>query len=107
MGTAAYLCREISYLFRPLYLIYAMIPAFSEAAWHEKVHGTAFKSPWLSRSVNFIASFMGHRDVVFSAWSHAWTNFKGTDPELPAPRPPNVLVVLWNFTRMQGSILQL
>ena len=59
------------YIFWPLYPIYSMIFAFSEAAWHETVHGTAFRSRRLNRTVNFIASFMGHRDVVFSTWSHA------------------------------------
>ena len=110
-GTLAYNLMDIWYLFIPAYLVYSLIFAFSEAAWHETVHGTAFKSRWLNKSVNFIASIMGHRDIVFSTWSHAvhhsYTNMKGTDPELQAPRPPNLLVILVNFTRFHGSLMQL
>lgn len=97
--------------FVPMFLIYSMIFAFSEAAWHETTHGTAFRTRWMNKAVNFIASVMGHRDMVYSTWSHAvhhsYTNHKGTDPELQAPRPPNFFIILWNFTRMQGSIVQL
>lgn len=110
-GVLAWLLMGTWWLFVPVYLIYSMIFAFSEAAWHETVHGTAFRTRWLNRAVNWITSFMGHRDVVFSTWSHAihhsYTSHKETDPEIQAPRPPNLLVILWNFTRMQGSILQL
>jgi fatty acid desaturase len=111
LGVAAYVLVGRWWLFVPVYLAYSMVFAFSEAAWHETVHGTAFKSRWLNRSVNFVASFMGHRDVVLSTWSHAihhsYTNFKGTDPELQAPRPPNLFVIALNFFRLQGSLVQL
>lgn len=110
-GTLAYSLLDTWYLFVPAYLVFSLIFAFSEAAWHETVHGTAFKSRWLNKSVNFVASIMGHRDIVFSTWSHAihhsYTNIKGIDPELQAPRPPNLFVIVLNFTRIHGSIMQL
>ena len=103
-GTLAYNLLGTWYLFWPAYLIFSLIFAFSEAAWHETVHGTAFKSRWLNRTVNFIASILGHRDIIYSTWSHAvhhsYTNIKSTDPELQAPRPPNLFIILliMNFT---------
>jgi len=110
-GVCAYLLYGTWYLFWPVFLVYSMIFAFSEAAWHETVHGTAFNSRWLNKMVNFVTSFMGHRDVVFSTWSHAvhhsYTSFKETDPEIQAPRPPNLFAIIVNFTRFQGSMVQL
>ena len=110
-GTLAYSFLGTWYLFWPAYLVFSLIFAFSEAAWHETVHGTAFKSRWLNKTVNFIASILGHRDIIYSTWSHAvhhsYTGIKDTDPELQAPRPPNLFIIILNFTRIQGSFVQL
>lgn len=77
------------------YLIYAVIyGSTSDSRWHESSHGTAFKTDWMNNALYEIASFMVMRESTLWRWSHTRhhsdTIIVGRDPEIAAPRPPNL-----------------
>ena len=63
-----------------------------DSRWHECGHGTAFKTPWMNRTLYHIASFMMMRNPVVWKWAHARhhsdTIHVGRDPEIQLTRPP-------------------
>src|SRR5260221_3029848 len=73
----------------------------SDARWHEAGHGTAFKTDWMNNALYEIASFMVMRESIVWRWSHTRhhsdTIIVGRDPEIAAPRPPDLKVVVMNF----------
>lgn len=82
---------------------WAIIPFFiygvfygtaADSRWHECNHGTAFKSDWMNRVVYEMASFMVVRESVLWRWTHVRhhsdTLITGSDPEIAAPRPPQI-----------------
>lgn len=81
------------------YLIYAALFAGSaDARWHEGLHGTAFKTDWMNSALYEIASFMVLRESTVWRWSHTRhhsdTIIVGRDPEIAAPRPPDITGML-------------
>jgi Na+-transporting NADH:ubiquinone oxidoreductase subunit F len=77
------------------YLIYCpLYAATSDSRWHESGHGTAFKTDWMNNALYEIASFMVKREATVWRWSHTRhhsdTTIIGRDPEILAPRPPNL-----------------
>ena len=77
------------------YLLYAALYAStSDSRWHESSHGTAFKTDWMNNLLYEIASFMVMRESVVWRWSHTRhhsdTIIVGRDPEIVAPRPPDI-----------------
>ena len=81
------------------YLIYAAIYAGSaDSRWHETLHGTAFRTDWMNSVLYEIASFMVLREGVIWRWSHTRhhsdTIIVGRDPEIAAPRPPDIAGIL-------------
>ncbi len=73
----------------------------SDSRWHECGHGTAFKTPWMNDVVYNIASFMVLRQPTTWRWSHTRhhtdTIIVGRDPEIGAPRPPDLLGLALGF----------
>jgi len=53
-----------TYWFFPVYLIYAIIFAFSEAAAHELNHDSVFRSRWLNTSTHWLVCFMSWREPI-------------------------------------------
>ena len=89
------------------YAVYSVLFAStSDARWHECGHGTAFKTDWMNNVVYEIASFMIMRESVVWRWSHARhhsdTIIVGRDPEIPAPRPPDVLAIAMLFFNLRN-----
>ena len=77
------------------YLGYAALYAStSDSRWHESSHGTAFKTDWMNNLLYEIASFMVMRESIVWRWSHTRhhsdTIIVGRDPEIVAPRPPDM-----------------
>ncbi len=77
------------------YLVYcALYAATSDSRWHESGHGTAFKTDWMNNVLYEVASFMVKREATVWRWSHirhhSDTTIIGRDPEILAPRPPNI-----------------
>jgi Na+-transporting NADH:ubiquinone oxidoreductase subunit F len=84
------------------YLIYAVLYAStSDSRWHESGHGTAFKTDWMNSVLYEIASFMVMRESTVWRWSHTRhhsdTIIVGRDPEIAAPRPPDIPGIIRNF----------
>jgi fatty acid desaturase len=89
----------------PAFFVYGVVYSSNNAKWHECSHGTAFKTPWLNELLYFVGGAMEFRDPVDFRWSHArhhsYTIIKGIDPEIAAPRPPNLLFVVLDFFYLQ------
>ena len=72
----------------PAFAVYGVIyGSTGDSRWHECLHGTAFKTPWMNEVVYQIASFMILRQATPWRWSHirhhAETIIVGRDPEIP------------------------
>ncbi len=74
----------------PLFFLYGTVYTTSNSRWHESLHGTPFRTPWLNRVVYFFTAAMDFRDVVFARRSHlnhhAFTLIRAYDLEM-LPRP--------------------
>ncbi len=84
------------------YIIYSVLYAStSDSRWHETGHGTAFKTDWMNNALYEIASFMVMRESTVWRWSHTRhhsdTIIVGRDPEIAAPRPPNIKKMIMSF----------
>jgi Na+-transporting NADH:ubiquinone oxidoreductase subunit F len=84
------------------FLIYGVLYAStSDSRWHESGHGTAFRTDWMNNLLYEIASFMVMRESTVWRWSHARhhsdTIVVGRDPEIAAPRPPNIPKLILAF----------
>ena len=86
----------------PAFLAYGVLYGSStDSRWHECGHLTAFKTKWMNDAIYQVASFMILREPTVWRRSHqrhhADTIIVGRDPELPAPRPPNLWVIALSF----------
>ncbi len=92
----------------PAFIAYGTLyGSVSDSRWHECGHGTAFKTPWMNDVVYNIASFMVLRQPTTWRWSHTRhhtdTIIVGRDPEIAAPRPPDLVgMVLGLFSLKSG-----
>jgi len=89
------------------YLAYATLYAStSDSRWHESSHGTAFKTDWMNNALYEVASFMVMRESIVWRWSHnrhhSDTIIVGRDPEIPAPRPPDILGLCLAVFNLRG-----
>ena len=80
----------------PAFMAYGTLyGSVSDSRWHECGHGTAFKTPWMNEVVYQIACFMVLRQPTTWRWSHTRhhtdTIIVGRDPEIAAPRPPDLM----------------
>ena len=82
----------------PCFVVYGLIyGSASGPRWHECCHRTAFKTVWMNDVLYEIASFMNFFESVPWRWSHTRhhtdTIVVGRDPEIAAPRPPDLLAL--------------
>ncbi len=93
----------------PCFFVYGVVyGSSSDSRWHECGHGTAFKTRWMNDVVYHIACFMILREPTIWRWSHTRhhtdTIIVGRDPEIAAPRPPDLAGILLNlFALKSGS----
>ena len=84
LGFLAYFLQESIWFF-PIYLLYAIVFAFAEAAAHELNHESVFRSKWLNTSAHWLVCFMSWREPVYSKYRHlkhhSHTSVIGQDPE--------------------------
>ncbi len=88
------------------FAIYGVLYASSsDSRWHECGHGTAFKTDWANNVLYEIASFMVLRESTPWRWSHTRhhsdTIIVGRDPEIGAPRPPNLARMIGTFFNLK------
>ena len=81
-----------------VFLIYGLLYATAaDSRWHECGHGTAFKAPWMNTVVFHFTNFQLIASPVVTWWSHMRhhtdTIIVGQDPEIPAMRPPALLLI--------------
>jgi fatty acid desaturase len=92
----------------PFFLAYGVLyGSATDSRWHECGHGTAFKTRWMNDVVYQIASFMIMRNPVTWRWSHTRhhtdTIIVGRDPEIGAPRPPDIVGMLLNLLALKSG----
>jgi fatty acid desaturase len=80
----------------PCFIVYGLLyGSASGPRWHEAGHRTAFKTAWMNDVIYEIGSFMFFFESVPWRWSHTRhhtdTIIVGRDPEIAAPRPPDLL----------------
>ena len=90
------------------YVVYSVLYASSsDSRWHESSHGTAFKTGWMNDLLYEIASFMVLRQSTVWRWSHTRhhsdTLVRGRDPEIAAPRPPQIKRILMSFFGLRSA----
>ncbi len=86
----------------PVFAVYGVLYATAaDSRWHECGHGTAFKTPWMNQAVFQIANFLLVSSPVVTWWSHMRhhtdTIIVGHDPEIPAMRPPALMLISANL----------
>jgi fatty acid desaturase len=92
----------------PCFIIYGVLyGSSSDSRWHECGHGTAFKTRWMNDAVYNLACFMIMREPTVWRWSHTRhhtdTIIVGRDPEISAPRPPDILGMLLNLFAIKST----
>lgn len=92
----------------PFFLVYGVVyGSSSDSRWHEAGHGTAFKTQWMNIALYHLASFMILREPTVWRWSHTRhhsdTLIVGRDPEIAAPRPPDIKKMLLNIFALASS----
>ncbi len=92
----------------PAFAVYGVLyGSTSDSRWHECSHGTAFKTSWMNDLVYNIASFILFRNPIAWRWSHARhhtdTIIIGRDPEILAPRPPDIKGMMLNLFYIKGG----
>src|SRR5215211_1342385 len=79
----------------PAFLVYGVLYASAESRFHELSHGTPFKTQWINEIFFHLSAFMTLREGLYYRWSHTRhhtdTLIVGKDPEIAAPRPPDLL----------------
>ena len=93
----------------PFVFVYGVLFGSADSRWHEAGHGTAFKTRWMNEWLYQLASFMIFREPDVWRWSHTRhhtdTIVVGRDPEIAAPRPPDLLGMLANVFALKSSWL--
>lgn len=94
------------------FLLYSVLYAStSDSRWHEAGHGTAFKTDWMNNFLYRIASFMVTRQSTVWRWSHTRhhsdTIIRGRDPEIAAPRPPDIKGLIMNLFALKSAPAEL
>jgi fatty acid desaturase len=86
----------------PFFVVYGVLyGTSSDSRWHESLHGTAFKTPWMNDALYQLASFMQIWNPVVWRWSHMRhhtdTTVVGRDPEIGTMRPPQMILMALNL----------
>lgn len=92
----------------PFFFVYGVLyGSSSDSRWHETGHGTAFKTRWMNNALYYLASFMIMREPTIWLWSHTRhhtdTIIVGRDPEIAAPRPPDLKKLLLNIFALAST----
>jgi fatty acid desaturase len=79
----------------PAFAVYGILYSAADHRHHELSHGTPFKTRWINEALFHLCAFMTLREGYYYRWSHTrhhtHTIIVGKDPEIGAPRPPDVV----------------
>lgn len=110
-GVLAYMSWGTAWAIPAFFLYGTLYAGPADSRWHETGHGTAFRTPWLNDAVYQIASFLVLRRPTQKRWSHARhhtdTLVVGRDPEIVAPRPPDLAGLLLNCLNLKSGLNEL
>ena len=94
----------------PAFFIYGVLYSAADHRHHELSHGTPFKTRWINDGFFHLCAFMTLREGFYYRWSHTrhrtHTLIVGKDPEIAAPRPPNVLGLVLDFFFLRDGVVQ-
>jgi fatty acid desaturase len=95
----------------PAFFVYGTLYSVAEQRHHELSHGTPFKTRWINETFYHLCAFMGFHEGIYYRWSHArhhtHTLIVGKDPEIPTPRPPDVLRQFLDLFFIRGGLTEL
>ena len=96
----------------PAFFVYGTLYASpSDSRWHECGHRTAFRTAWMNDIIYQIAAFFVMRQPTPWRWSHTRhhtdTIVVGRDPEINAPRPPDITAILLNVFNLNFGVREL
>lgn len=78
----------------PAFAVYGVLYSAADHRHHELSHGTPFKTRWINDALFHLCAFMTLREGNYYRWSHTrhhtHTIIVGKDPEIVAPRPPDL-----------------
>jgi fatty acid desaturase len=95
----------------PFFACYGVLYAAADHRHHELSHGTPFKTRWLNDVLYHLCAFMTLREGNYYRWSHTrhhtHTIIVGKDPEIVAPRPPDVVGIASDLFFIKDGIIQI
>ncbi len=95
----------------PAFAVYGVLYSAADHRHHELSHGTPFKTRWLNGVLFQLCAFMTLREAYYYRWSHSrhhtHTTIVGRDPEIAAPRPPDVLGFVADLLFLKDGFNQL
>jgi fatty acid desaturase len=95
----------------PAFLVYGTLYASAESRFHELSHGTPFRTRWMNEILYHVCAFMTLRECLYYRWSHTrhhtHTLIVGKDPEIAAPRPPDILGHILDFFFIKDGLAHL
>ena len=94
----------------PAFFVYGVFYSAADHRHHELSHGTPFKTRWINDCFFHLCAFMTLREGFYYRWSHTrhhtHTLIVGKDPEIAAPRPPDVVGQVSDLFFIRDGIVQ-
>ncbi|MCB1503042.1 MAG: fatty acid desaturase [Bauldia sp.] len=94
----------------PAFAVYGVLYSAADHRHHELSHGTPFRTRWLNELLFHLCAFMTLREGYYYRWSHTrhhtHTIIVGKDPEIAAPRPPDVIGPFLDFLFLKDGFNQ-
>lgn len=92
----------------PAFAVYGVLYSAADHRHHELSHGTPFKTRWLNDALFHLCAFMTLREGCYYRWSHTrhhtHTLIVGKDPEIAAPRPPDLVGIASDLLFIKDGI---
>jgi fatty acid desaturase len=109
-GAAAYLTWGTWWCV-PFFALYGLMYSMSDHHAHELWHGTPFRTRWFNELFHHLNGFMTLHEGYAWRWSHTRhhteTLIVGRDPEIAAPRPPDIRGLLLDLFYIKSAYIQL
>ena len=94
----------------PAFAVYGVLYSAADHRHHELSHGTVFRTRWLNELFFHLCAFMTLREGFYYRWSHSrhhtHTIIVGRDPEIAAPRPPDLLAIASDLFFIRDGLTQ-
>jgi len=94
----------------PAFFVYGVLYCAADHRHHELSHGTPFKTRAINDVFFHVCAFMTLREGFYYRWSHTrhhtHTMIVGKDPEIAAPRPPDVVGQVLDLFFLKDGLTQ-